>query len=59
MHVYCHFLNPFGKSEAKIWLFNLSYYDGTKQDNIWSYISIDILNFTITFEFLNKLGKQL
>jgi hypothetical protein len=45
-----YFLNPFGKQEAKIWLFNVHFYNC---ENYWDII-IDILNFTFCFTFWKK-----
>jgi hypothetical protein len=44
---YVSFLNPFGKQEAKIRLFNVYFYSGETHNNL----TIDILNLTFSFYF--------
>ena len=44
---YVKFLNPFGKQEAKIRLFNIYFYNGENYNKL----TLDILNFTFGFYF--------
>jgi hypothetical protein len=45
-HFYFHFLNPFGKQEAKIRLFNIGVYNKD-----YFSLRIDILNVTISIYY--------
>ena len=45
-----YFLNPFGKQEAKIWLFNIYFFNG----KIYWDLTINILNFSFRIEYLKK-----
>jgi hypothetical protein len=50
MSVHVHFLNPFGCQEAKLWLFNISYYKGNSNYQ-FNELTIDILNVTFCIEW--------
>lgn len=50
-----YFLNPFGKQEAKIWLFNVHFYNC---ESYWA-LTINILNFSFRIEYLKKNETQI
>lgn len=47
INTYVRFLNPFGKQEAKIRLFNIYFYNSES----YSKLTLDILNLTFSFYF--------
>ncbi len=47
INTYVRFLNPFGKQEAKIRLFNIYFYIGENYNKL----TLDILNFNFSFYF--------